>query len=83
LTCDKAHVLLPWSAVLTFDENMKLTVDWYKKYHESPDQNLYHYTVHQIHQYTEVARKRDQFWACSIFTEILIVTYFVSDGCLS
>ena len=63
LTCDKAHVMLPWSAVLTFDENMKLTVDWYKKYHESPDQNLYHYTVHQIHQYTEVARKRDQIWA--------------------
>ncbi len=63
LTCDKAHVMLPWSAILSFDENMKLTVDWYKKYHESPDQNLYHYTVHQIRQYTELAQKRDQIWA--------------------
>ena len=63
LTCDKAHVMLPWSAVLTFDENIKITVDWYKKYNDSPDQNLYHYTVHQIQQYTELAHKRDQIWA--------------------
>lgn len=63
LSCDKSHVLLPWSAVLSFDENIKMMVQWYKHYYGSPTQNLYQFSAHQIKEYTSLARDRGQMWA--------------------
>jgi CDP-glucose 4,6-dehydratase len=63
LTCDKAHVMLPWSAILSFDENIRMTVEWYKNYYDQQNQNMYHYTVHQIHHYIDLALKQGQPWA--------------------
>ncbi len=63
LTCDKAHVVLPWSAILSFEENVKMTVDWYTNFYDNPSQNLYQYTAHQIRLYTETAKERNQAWA--------------------
>lgn len=63
LSCDKAHFLLPWSAVLSFDETMELTVKWYKYFYEYKDTNMYQYCVHQIREYTQMAAQREQLWA--------------------
>lgn len=63
LACDKAHVLLPWSAVLTFEENIQMTVHWYMYHYEYPDANMYQYCAHQIRKYTKIASKRQQLWA--------------------
>ena len=63
LSCDKVHMLLPWSAVLTFEENVAMTIKWYKYYHDYPDANLYQFCVHQIRDYTKLAAERDQLWA--------------------
>jgi CDP-glucose 4,6-dehydratase len=63
LSCDKAHAMLPWHAVLTFDENIQQTIQWYKHYYEFSDKNLYQFCVHQISEYTAVAAQRGQVWA--------------------
>jgi CDP-glucose 4,6-dehydratase len=63
LSCDKAHVMLPWSAILSFDENIKMTVQWYRNYYASPTQILYQFTAHQIKEYTTLASERGQLWA--------------------
>lgn len=62
LSCDKVHVMLPWAATLTFEENIKMTVKWYKHYYENPDVNLYQYCVHQIREYGALASQRGQLW---------------------
>ncbi|HOJ04714.1 MAG TPA: CDP-glucose 4,6-dehydratase [Bacteroidota bacterium] len=63
LSCDKAHFMLPWSAVLSFEETMALTVKWYRYFHEYRDTNMYQYCVHQIREYTKLARDKEQLWA--------------------
>jgi CDP-glucose 4,6-dehydratase len=63
LSCDKAHFMLPWSAVLSFEETIGLTVKWYKYFYEYADTNMYQYCVHQIREYTRLAQEKDQMWA--------------------
>ena len=63
LSCDKVHMLLPWSAVLSFDEIVAMTVRWYRYYNDYPDANLYQFCVHQIRDYTRLAAERNQLWA--------------------
>jgi CDP-glucose 4,6-dehydratase len=63
LSCDKAHVVLPWAAILSFEENVAMTIDWYRNYFENPRQNLYQFSAHQIRSYAELAMDRGQVWA--------------------
>jgi len=63
LTCDKAHFMLPWSAIMTFEENISLTVKWYKHFYENNQSNLYQYSAHQIREYIKLAIQRGQTWA--------------------
>ena len=63
LSCDKAHVMLPWLATLTFDECIQMTVKWYKYYYDYKDANLYQFCVHQVREYTRLAASRGQVWA--------------------
>ena len=63
LSCDKAHVMLPWSATLSFDETVQLTVRWYSYYYNYRDANLYQFCVHQVRDYTKLAAEREQLWA--------------------
>lgn len=63
LSCDKVHMMLPWSASLSFEENIRMTVQWYKYYYEFKDANLYQYCAHQIREYTKLAASRGQLWA--------------------
>jgi len=62
LSCDKAHFMLPWSATLSFEENVAMTVKWYRHYYEHSQSNLYQYCVHQIRDYTKLAESRGQVW---------------------
>jgi CDP-glucose 4,6-dehydratase len=63
LSCDKARTMLPWTAVLNFEENIRMTAKWYKYFHEYPKTNMYQFCAHQIREYTEIAEDRGQFWA--------------------
>jgi CDP-glucose 4,6-dehydratase len=63
LSCDKAHFMLPWSAAMTFEENISFTVKWYKHFYEHNQSNLYQYSAHQIREYTALALQRGQMWA--------------------
>jgi CDP-glucose 4,6-dehydratase len=56
LNCDKAHADLHWRSVLTIDESLRMTVDWYKRFYMNrEDGDLYPYCVEQIHYYKEYA----------------------------
>jgi CDP-glucose 4,6-dehydratase len=63
LNCDKAHFMLPWSAILGFDDTICMTVKWYKYQADFPETNMYQYCVHQIHEYTRRASGMGQMWA--------------------
>jgi len=63
LSCDKAHALLPWTAVLSFEENIHMTVKWYKFYYDYPSSNMYQFCAHQIREYMRIAAQRGQEWA--------------------
>ena len=62
LSCDKALHYLKWQAVMNFTETVELTVDWYRIWHEGR-QNMYTYSINQIHQYCTLARTRGAVWS--------------------
>ncbi len=47
----KSRKKLRWSNKLTFEETIKLTIDWYKKYYSKGD--ILNYTISQIQNYEE------------------------------
>tara|TARA_B100001971_G_C18259060_1_gene584937 strand:+ start:2780 stop:3883 length:1104 start_codon:yes stop_codon:yes gene_type:complete len=63
LNCDKALNYLNWHAILTFDETVKITAEWYKDYYSSADKDMYDFATEQIKGYTNLARKRCLIWA--------------------
>ena len=54
LNCDKAFQYLNWSPVLGFDETMDFTVNWYKDYHNNP-QDVNHITNAQIERFEKLS----------------------------
>ncbi len=62
LSCDKAFQRLSWKPVLTFEETVALTAQWYKGYYERKE-DMYHYSISQISRYVEQAEKRQLVWA--------------------
>ena len=56
LNCDKSMSQLEWTATLTFQETIQMTVDWYKKFYEYPDE-IYEYTCNQINTYQAKSRQ--------------------------
>jgi len=67
LNCDKALFNLNWRPTLEFEETVKLTVEWYKKYYQnielSQSVSMYDFTISQIKEYTQLARNRGIIWA--------------------
>ena len=49
LNCEKAHNLLNWKSILTFDETTDMTSKWYKNFLNN--QNMYNFTNDQINKY--------------------------------
>jgi CDP-glucose 4,6-dehydratase len=62
LNCDKALALLNWTAVLGFEETVKLTSEWYKSYYSHP-KDILHTTLDQIKHYQSIAKNKGLEWA--------------------
>jgi len=63
LNCDKALFDLGWHPALQFEETVRMTVEWYKKYYQSQNQSMYDYTISQIESYTKAAKLNNISWA--------------------
>lgn len=62
LSCDKALHVLNWHSVLSFDEMVRLTMEWYRAYYNG-DNDMCDLTVKQIEEYTELASNRGLVWS--------------------
>ncbi len=64
LNCDKAQAVLNWRPALSFEETIKLTVDWYKRFYELEDKtSILEFSMDQINEYTTLAKSRKIEWA--------------------
>ena len=61
LNCDKAQAMLEWKAILSFEETIKFTGEWYKAYFEE-EVELYDFTVKQINEYAQKAKDKGLKW---------------------
>jgi len=64
LNCDKALLDLNWQSALQFEETVKMTIEWYRKFYQNPSDSMYEYTVNQINYFSEIAKSRQISWAC-------------------
>lgn len=62
LNCDKALVDLDWSPVLKFDETVRMTTHWYKKYYQGKGSSMYDFTLNQIDEYESLASSHGATW---------------------
>lgn len=64
LNCDKAHAELQWHPILSIDEGLKMTTDWYKRFYNfGSKEELYSLCVDQILEYSERASQKAIPWA--------------------
>ena len=70
LNCDKALYDLHWQPTLQFKETIHMTVEWYKEYYQnlmkSRDCSMYDFSISQINEYSDLAKKRDISWTGKI-----------------
>lgn len=64
LSCDKALHRLGWQAVLSFEETVRMTAEWYRAYYEG-NQDMRQFTETQIDAYERLAGERGGTWAKS------------------
>ena len=57
LNCDKALHHLNWKAILSFQETVRLTVEWYCSYYEDPSK-IIDLTLSHIHEYETYSRDK-------------------------
>ena len=62
LNCDKAQAMLDWKAILSFEETIKFTGEWYKTYFKE-EADLYDFTIRQINDYSQKAKEQGLKWA--------------------
>lgn len=62
LNCDKALCYLNWHAVLSFEETVKMTAEWYKAFYNR-ENDMFGFTVRQIEEYIELANNCGLIWA--------------------
>lgn len=63
LSCDKALADLAWRATLTFDETVRFTAEWYRRYYEAGESGMAEFTDQQIDTYTARAAAHGLAWA--------------------
>lgn len=63
LNCDKALIELQWKPVLSFEETIKMTTYWYKKYYEDTSKSMLANTKQQLIDYAKLAKTRGLTWA--------------------
>lgn len=62
LDISKAHFYLKWKPVYNIEIALEETVSWYKEYFKNP-QNIYRYTLQQLYNYIDSAKKKNLIWA--------------------
>ena len=62
LNCDKALHLLNWHAVMSFEDTVRMTAEWYRTYYQDPER-ITSMTYSQISSYTKIAKQRGLKWA--------------------
>lgn len=63
LSCDKALADLGWAAALSFEDSVRLTGEWYRRYYERGAEGMLDYTRQQIAEYCRHAKERDIAWS--------------------
>ncbi len=59
LNCDKSRYELNWQGILTIDESLRMTVDWYKEFYSGRNnEEIYSICIEQIRSYTDRAAER-------------------------
>lgn len=61
LNCEKANSLLDWNAILSFEDSIRFTGEWYKRYFEGKSE-MYDFTANQIDEYTSKASEKGLSW---------------------
>lgn len=62
LNCDKALHYLQWHAVMSFEETVRMTAEWYCSYYKNPE-TISVVTKAQIAAYADIANQRGLKWA--------------------
>jgi len=62
LNCDKALHYLNWHAVMTFEQTVLMTAEWYRMYYQEPA-SILKSTNSQISMYSEIARQNKLAWS--------------------
>ena len=63
LNCDKANADLNWRSTMTFEETIKMTVNWYQSFYENINSSMHETSILQIKEYNQLAKERDIDWA--------------------
>jgi len=63
LSCDKAFYLCGWVSNLTFEETVKMTMEWYTEWNREKDGNMAPVTSSHISKFENIALERDRVWA--------------------
>lgn len=63
LNCDKALHHLRWRAIWGFEDTVRETALWYRRYYEQPSQSIADFSLSQIQTYIDTARRQGLAWA--------------------
>jgi len=63
LNCDKALAELHWRPTLGFEETVRLTAVWYKRFYENKDDTMIDFTIGQIKEFERLAKEKSISWA--------------------
>ena len=61
LSCAKAKQMLHWQPVLSFEQTISMTAEWYKHYYEH-DRSMREFAMSQIQEYVECAYQDQLAW---------------------
>ena len=62
LNCDKALYYLQWKPTLDFESTARFTGEWYNYFYNNSRKDISGYTLNQIQEYADVARKKSIAW---------------------
>jgi len=62
LNCNKARRRLGWQSILSLENSIRMTIEWYKQFYQNKS-NISEITKKQIHTYERIGKKRNQRWA--------------------
>jgi len=65
LSSDKALADLGWRTVLSFDETVRLTAEWYRRYYEQGAAGMFELAAEQIAAYCNLATEMGVHWTLS------------------